>query len=263
MKDKWLSGVKREPNPSHVCWVSLPSAPEQLSSSDLYRTHLDPCRGSCRRESDELTCQGSVWDKRQWNNQNYREIVWRMSSTWLFRFKERERNSGEAAFKCLLLRPVTSSPSVCFMILFCTSARWKNQIGHTTPLLTFLDVCSNTQPAPSLSAGKRGKKNNHIRRVLLSEVPDRQQEPSRRLRRRWSITPSWQGMISREKQRFSFYDISHFGSVNQAQDWHCLTTRGLCLAAFFGWVFVTLKYFYSSLPSTSPKIQLLILEVII
>lgn len=61
---------------------------------------------------------------------------------------------------------------------------------------------------------------------------------------------SWQGMISREKQRFSFYNISHFGSVNQARlDWHYLITKGLCLAAFFGLVFVTLMYFYSSLLS--------------
>lgn len=159
----------------------------QLQRSSAARTHLDPCGGSCRRESDELTCQGIVWDKKQWNNQNYREIALRMSSTWVFGFKERERNWREEPFKCLLLRPATSSPSVCFMILFCASGWWKNQTGHTAPLLTFLDVCSNTQPAPSLSAAKKEKK-PHISRVLLSEVPDRQQELSRRLGRSWSIT---------------------------------------------------------------------------
>lgn len=258
MKDDWLSRIKREPNPSHVCWVSLLPAPEEPSSLDLYSTHLDPCRGSCRKESDELTCQGSVWDKKQWNNQNYREIVWRMSSTWLFRFKERERNSREEAFKCLLLRPVTSSPSVCFMILFCTSWWWKNQTGHTASLLTFLDVCSNTQPAPSLSAGKREKKkkNNTSEECYYQKylTGSRSQAGGSG---GGEASLSWQGMISREKQRFSFYNISHFGSVNQAQDWHYLIIGGLCPAAFFGRVFVTLMYFYSSLPSplsTSPKI---------
>lgn len=40
---------------------------------NLYGVCLDPFTGSCRRESDELTCQGIVSDKKQWNNQNYRE----------------------------------------------------------------------------------------------------------------------------------------------------------------------------------------------
>lgn len=170
----------------------------QLQRSSAARTHLDPCGGSCRRESDELTCQGIVWDKKQWNNQNYREIALRMSSTWLFGFKERERNWREEPFKCLLLRPATSSPSVCFMILFCTSGWWKNQTGHTAPLLTFLDVCSNTQPAPSLSAAKKEKKTPHQQSVTIrgtwqaagAEQEAREELKHHSLGRGWSLEKS-------------------------------------------------------------------------
>lgn len=179
-----------------------------------------------------------------------------MSSKWLFRFKERERNSREEAFKCLLLKPAANSPSACFMILFCTSGWWKNQTGHTAPLLTFLDVCSNTQPAPSLSAGKKGKK----KQTTSEECYYQRYLTGSRSRAggsgRGEASLSWQGMISREKQRFNFYNISHFGSMKQAQDWHYLITWGLCLAAFFGQIFVLLMYFYSFLlspPAPLPK----------
>lgn len=142
----------------------------------------------------------------------------------------------------------------CSMIFFCTSGWWKNQIGHTASLLTFLDVCSNTHPAPSLSAGKRGEKKTTSEECYQRYLTGNRSQAEGSGGGEASL--SWQGMISREKQRFSFYNISHFGSMNQAQDWHYLITRGLCLAAFFGWVFVTLMYFYSfllSLPLHLPK----------
>lgn len=99
-------------------------------------------------------------------DQNYREIIWRMSSTRLFRFKERERNSREEAFFSVLL----------------DDEKTKLATQH---LYLPSSMCAVTRSQHlHFQLERREKKTNHIRRVLVSEVPDRQQEPSRRLRRR-------------------------------------------------------------------------------
>lgn len=155
-----------------------------------------------------------------------------MSSTWLFRFKERERHSREGTFKRLLLKPVANSPSACFMSLFCTSGWWKNQIGHTAPLLTFLDVCSNTQPAPSLSAGKKGKKNKpHQKSITIRgtwQAAGAEQEPREEVKNH-SLGRGW----SLEKSRDSIFTTSPILEARSKHRIGIIWSLGDCVSQLF------------------------------
>lgn len=150
--------------------------------SQLHSTHLDPCGGSCRREKDELTCQGIVWDKKQWNNQNYRERLFGEWAACGFLGLKKGRGIQEKKhFKCLLLKPVTNSPSVWSFSVLLDDEKTKLVTQH---LYSPSSMCAVTRSQHLHFQLQRWEKKTTSEECYYQ----RYLTGSRRLRRRWRIT---------------------------------------------------------------------------